>query len=124
MEKCMKVLAGILFAIGASLLALSTAQAQYTGPINHVSTNMPVEQPFRGIYFDPAKPGTGIMVDFGGSTNIMFISYYSYAADGSQKYYLIQGNYAPTAEKARAQTGVIGNLANAVIYTTNGGEYL
>lgn len=119
---------GTLFrrvAFGAllALFGVGAVQAQYTGPISSNSNKMPIEKPFRGTYFDPAKPGTGMFVDFG-VNNAVFISYYSFDAEGAQKYYLIQAKYAPRTELDRARSGIIGNLAEAVIYTTSGGQAL
>lgn len=116
----------ILFRCAAfgALLALSgtpAVRAQYVGPISSSSNKMPVQKPFRGTYFDPTKPGTGLFVDFG-PNNAVFISYYSFDTEGAQTYYLIQAKYAPKVELDRARSGIIGNLADAVIYTTSGGE--
>ncbi|HOV56403.1 MAG TPA: hypothetical protein PLN91_00830 [Rhodanobacteraceae bacterium] len=117
-ERVRIALMGLLFVLSCTALP---AFAQYTAPIARVSGQMPVEEPFRGTYFDPAKAGTGLFVDYGGN-NLLFISYYSFDADGSQKYYLIQGRFAVNDELTRARTGVIGKLADAVVYTTAGGE--
>ena len=58
----------------------------------------------------------------GGTVDQVFITYFSYAPDGSQKYYIIGGRYVPNSELARARTGVIGQLADVAIATTSGGE--
>lgn len=77
--------------------------------------------PWRGVYYDAGQGGTGLTLEVDGN-NFVFAVFYTYDPAGNQTYYMIQGEYVPTSEETRHDTGVIGRMDNPSMYTSANGE--
>lgn len=112
------------FAI-ALMLILCTAIAQPTFsasfPANpaYVDDMLGYILPYRGTYYDPQQPGTGIQIDVGADGNA-FLTYYSYTQSGQPDWYILGGSYQPSDELTRWTTGVIGTMSGKFIQAFNG----
>ncbi len=84
------------FAAIALLVGAGTANAQYTVPES-------------GWYWNPVLSGSGINMEFQDSA--MFLSYYSYRANGEAVFYTVQGNYDPLTRRVQG-----------TLYTYTGGQ--
>lgn len=76
--------------------------------------------PYRGMYYEVGHGGTGLTLDVDG-TGFVFAQFYAYDADGSQRYYLIEGRYVPERADRHFRTGQpIGTLDAQAYVTANG----
>lgn len=100
------------FVFAGLVLASIAAHAQLVYPPNPalIESHFDTIAPYHGTYYDPAQSGTGIQVDVGAGGNA-FVTYYSYNADGTTTWYIVQGVYQPSSELARWNTGVIGTMS-------------
>lgn len=77
-------------------------------------------QPYRGVYYERGRGGTGMFLDISPRGDL-FISFYASTEDGDPTYYLMQGMFHPSSEEVRSETGVIG-LSEPALYQSSGGE--
>lgn len=76
--------------------------------------------PYRGVYYDRGRGGTGMFLDRSPRGDL-FISFYASTEDGAPTYYLMQGMFEPSSDAVRIETGVIGT-AHPSLYVSRGGE--
>lgn len=108
-------------ALGIALLWVSAVQAQSSYPYNpgFVDNSIGTIPPYRGTYYDPKQPGTGLQVDVGASGSA-FVTYYSYDTNGNTAWYIVQATYQPSDEVTRWTTGVIGTLSGPFYQAKHG----
>ena len=105
--------AGVGFLLAAGMTAPAAADVMdpnYTVPL----------LPYRGMYYTPGHGGTGLTVDVD-KNGYVFAVFYTYDSEGRPFYYLMEGQYHPTSEQERMDTGIIGTL-DAPAYISENGE--
>lgn len=107
-----------------ALLHCARCGAQSTYPPNttvsySINNSLDTIQPYRGTYYDPLQPGTGIQIDVGADGNA-FLTYYSYTQAGQPDWYILGGTYQASDEVTRWTTGVIGTMSGKFIQAFNG----
>lgn len=99
-------------------LALIAAQVDAISITGQSPALIPV-LPARGAYYDVTKAGTGVSVDVG-QNGFVFLTYFGYDTLGAPTWHMIQGQWMPSNEAQRIQTGVIGVLDSPFLLATGG----
>jgi hypothetical protein len=109
-----------LLAVAVTSIAVPQAQATNPTPIHLVAPNLTPIQPYRGMYYERGRGGTGLFIDKSPKGSL-FMVYFTFDAQGNQKYYLMQGDFEPASEAYRSLNGVLGTAAPTT-YVDAGGE--
>lgn len=102
----------------ALAIALLTPCATQAAGI--ISDQLGSIQPYTGMYYDPNQSGSGLNVDLGPG-GMLFMTFETYDAAGSQVNLITQPSYQPSSEADLIASGVIGK-ANATFYQASNGQ--
>ncbi|WP_395643895.1 hypothetical protein [Rudaea sp.] len=118
MKQILAIVATLALYVGVSAVAYGQA-APYPPNPAYINASLAPIFPYRGTYYDPKQPGTGLQVDVGATGNA-FVTYYSYDANGNTAWYIVQAPYQPSDEATRWTTGVIGTLTGPFYQAKHG----
>jgi hypothetical protein len=109
----------LMAASAACLLTMISAPASaQLGPT--YTTETLAIFPYRGMYYEAGRGGTGLTLDVDNEGNI-FAVFYTYTPDGQPYFYLMQGKYKFQSDPSRIATGILGTF-EATPYISEGGE--
>jgi hypothetical protein len=94
--------------------AASTLAARFFTP-----AELPIF-PYRGMYYEAGRAGTGLSLDID-NKGFIFAMFYAYTPDGQPDFYIMTGNYAPRTDEERLGSGILGTF-EATPLVAAGGE--
>lgn len=113
----MRALAAIFLTTFLSLCSVAVAQQTITRQVNPLFRLTPEN----GGYFDPTKPGNGIMVEVA-DDGFVFGAFFYYDALGVGKWNTIQGFCEPASEHIRMTTDVLCRVTASAMFEARDGQ--